>query len=201
MAIGISVKLDARAIRADMRYIRDKLQPNAARQALNTTATRKVEGPAVRQIASETNVALSRVRWRYTAAGVRTKTRRLSLVKATRKLLVASIYWSKRTKVPAITLGRARQTGSGVRVGKHTFAGAFIAAAKGTDNRQVFKRRGPARYPLELQAVELRAAGDRALTRHVRGAAPFFVAEYERLMAVQLRKRRGGQVRRALGVG
>lgn len=191
MAIRVQATLNAKDMLRDLHRVRKEIVPEIAVRALNTTATRAVEGPAIKQISAETGVPGPRVRWRFTAGNVRTNRRRLSLVKARRKDLVAAFFWRTRTTVPAITAAASvRQTRTGVTAGRLRFPGAFIAKANGNGNRQVFKRVGATRYPLKVEVVQLREAGDRALGALVRRSGPFFVREYERLLAVRLRRKR-----------
>lgn len=190
---GIRVKatLNASRMLKDMRRVREKIMPAAAVSALNTTGQRAVRTPAVGKIASDARVPKSRVSWRYTTKGIKTKTRRLSMVKAKQPELVVSFYWRKRTTVSAISLTtRPMQNEAGVRTGGHFWPKAFIASSQGIGNRQVYKRLGRARYPIKVQAVELRAAGDRALTKYVNLSGPFFVREYDRQMSLRLRRKR-----------
>lgn len=188
--IRFSVRGSTGAIMRDLKRVH-AIQRAATVSALNTTAVRKVEGPAVREIAQAARVTASRVRWRYDAEGRKTDKRRLSLLKARRtdRVPEVSIWFGRRHFIPAITLGKARQTRRGVTAGKHQFSDAFIGRANGANNRQVFKRRGPGRYPLELMGVPMLPEGARIMTRYVHAAGPHFRAEFDRLMRARLRRR------------
>lgn len=185
--IAFIVRGTTRAIVRDFKRVQ-KLQAKTTVQALNTTAKRHVETPATREIASTHRVPRSRVTWQYNAAGQRTRRRRLSLLKANRDDHTAYLWFSRRTFIPAIALGRARQTRAGVSVGKHQFPGSFIARANGVNNQQVFKRRTAARYPLQVQGVPMLPRGAAILTSYVRASGPHFRREFERLMRVKLRR-------------
>ena len=180
----------SKAIRRDMRRVK-AISDRVTVMALNQTAKRQVETPAVKDIARATKVPQSRVRWYYNDAGKRTKKRRLSMVKASKIDPAVYIWFRRRTFVPAITLGRSRQTKTGVTAGKHNYPGAFIARASNGDNaKQVFKRRGPGRRSrLELKGVHMLPDGGVIMSRYVRQSHVKFRANYERLMAVKLRRK------------
>lgn len=187
--IRFTVRGSVRAVMRDLKRVQS-IQDRTTVQALNSTARDNVEGPAVRDIAARHRVGISRVRWQYDAAGKKTDRRRLSMVKATKNDHTVYIWFGRRHFIPAITLGKARQVrAGGVKAGEHTFPGAFIARANGANNRQVFKRRGASRYPLELQGVPMLPKGAAIMSRYVRQSGAHFRREYERLMAVKLRRR------------
>lgn len=64
------------------------------------------------------------------------------------------VAWFGVAPIKAIYAGAARQARTGVTVRRHTFAGAFLARMP-TGHLGIFKRRGPARLPIEEQRIYL----------------------------------------------
>lgn len=85
----------------------------------------------------------------------------------------------------------ARQTKSGVTAGKHRRDGAFIAAGK-NGSRQVFKRRGSARLPIEKQTLDIQDKAQTFIEDRLIGTAEFeaqFFKTFEHELKWQTRTR------------
>jgi len=62
--------------------------------------------------------------------------------------------WMGMYNIRASRLGKARQTRTGVSVGRHRFPGSFIATMP-TGHTDVFKRRGKARLHIDIQELDI----------------------------------------------
>lgn len=79
--------------------------------------------------------------------------------------------WYGLDPVALIYLG-ARQTSSGVTAGRHKRKSAFIA--KGSNgNKQVFKRRGKARLPIDKQVLDINNKAETFLEDRLIGSSEF----------------------------
>lgn len=96
--------------------------------------------------------------------------RRLKTFRLKKSADGASItVWYGLDPVALIYLG-ARKTGRGVTAGKHKRDGAFIA--KGANaNKQVFKRRGKARLPIDKQVLDINDQAETYLEDKLIGGA------------------------------
>lgn len=79
--------------------------------------------------------------------------KRFQIVRARVRHLKAYVTANTR-EIKAAHLGTMRQTGSGVRVGKHRFDGAFIAKMP-SGHRGAYKRKTAARFPIKEMGVPL----------------------------------------------
>lgn len=98
--------------------------------------------------------------------------RRLRTFRLKRSTDGASVtVWYGLDPISLIYLG-ARQTKQGVTAGKHTRPGAFIANGR-NNNRQVFKRRGKDRLPLDKQRLDVNDKASTYLEDNVIGDVEF----------------------------
>lgn len=79
--------------------------------------------------------------------------------------------WYGLDPIALIHLG-ARQTRKGVRARRHIREGAFIATGRG-GNRQVFKRRGRARLPIDKQTLDIEDRANVWIEDELIGTADF----------------------------
>lgn len=79
---------------------------------------------------------------------------RVRIGKASRDTLRGSV-WFGLAPVKAIYAGSARQTRTGVSARGLSYTGAFLATMPSTGHLGIFKRRGPARLPIDEQRIYL----------------------------------------------
>lgn len=94
--------------------------------------------------------------------------------------------WYGLDPVAMIYLG-ARQTKRGVTAGKHKRDSAFIAKGQ-NGNRQVFKRQGSARLPIEKQVLDINDKAETYLEDRLIGAAEF-EAQFFRVLEREMKWR------------
>lgn len=87
---------------------------------------------------------------------------------------------------------KPKKTGTGIQAGKHSVEGGFIASGK-NGNRQVFKRRGAKRLPIDAQFVDIEEQAIVFIDDHLIGSSSFdavFLETFERELAwrTQIRK-------------
>lgn len=187
MAVRFSVKADTRAMARDLSRVQRKIVPGVTSQALNRTAA-KVKTLSVREIAAVKQIKQKPIRGR------------IRIRRASRRRLSAFIT-ALLAGVRLADTGKARQTSSGVTVGHRSVAGAFIATMK-SGRRGAFKRQvpgerrtrgrpstSPPNLPIKEQTIALQPEAERIIGRHVtRTGGPFFRREFQRLLAVRLRR-------------
>lgn len=93
---------------------------------------------AMRGLSKELGIAVGILRRRLKALKLRTSADGASMV-----------LWFGLNPIDLIYLGKARKSGTGLKVGKRFVEGGFVA--KG----QVFRRTGKARFPIEKQALDV----------------------------------------------
>lgn len=120
------------------------------RRTVNRTAT-WIRTRLGRQLSAETGLTLRAI---LTVLGVSPSRRGSNQNKD--KVTAVLFLRRKSGQVSASNLGRARQTRTGVTVGKHRFDGAFVAERGG--KRKVFKRRGDDRLPIYEPGIDIQAA-------------------------------------------
>ena len=114
-------------------------------RAINKTA-RWLRTRIAREVATELNVKVGLAR------------NSLQLRMASRHGLNASVGLNpKASRIKAVDLGQPKQNKAGVRVGRHSFRGAFIATMP-SGHTGVFRRKGKARLPIQEMHVSLTAA-------------------------------------------
>lgn len=103
---------------------------------------------------------------------------------------ITAKVWVGLNAVDLIKFG-ARETKAGVRTRVGTREGAFIATGKG-GSRQVFKRRGDARLPIDKQAHDIKDAGDQAIEPIASGAefGDYVLSTFERELLWRISRRR-----------
>lgn len=141
---------------ANLERVSSTAVPKATAMAVNRIGKRAVS-LSVRDTAKQVGVPVKRIR------------ERAKLYSATASNPVAIIR-VRRGAVPLILVGTAKETKTGVRVGRHNVAGGFIAdgsKGKGRYQRQrgygptqlrseqVLRRTGKGRYPLEVVKIPL----------------------------------------------
>ena len=177
MAAGFSMSLrgDTRAMTRDLTRIQRRIAPRVTVRSLNR-AIAKVNTQSVREISKTKGIKQKVIRSRM-KIGKASPRRHTST-------LTAKVYG-----VRASDIGVPRQTAMGTRVGRHQFPRAFPATMP-SGHLGVFKRRGRLRLPIVEQRVPLQPEATRIIKRHVRvTGGPAFKAEFQRLMAVELRRR------------
>jgi hypothetical protein len=116
---------------------------DATRRTIQKTRTR-----AVRRVAAETRVP-SKV--------VRARTRNIKgQMFGARGIVLGLAFYARGISLPVL---KARQQKKGVKAGKHFFPGAFLATSGLNSQEHGFKRKGAARYPLEVQKVQFKGVG------------------------------------------
>lgn len=189
MTFRTSVRVDDRAMRRDLKRVKGPIAARVKRRALNRAGA-KSRTATVREVSRATGIKQKTIRQRVV---LRKAARRRFRVVITALLL----------GVRAIDAGNPRQTATGVRVGKRTFPGAFVATV-GNGKRGVFRRKPEAasatgrdskgrlkkgRLPIEHERIPIDAVTRAAALRAVNtvGAAEF-VREAERLLQRELRR-------------
>ncbi len=97
--------------------------------------------------------------------------------------------WYGLDPIALVHLG-ARQSKAGVKAGQHAVAGAFIAG-KG-DGKQVFKRVGKARLPIEKQTLDVQEKANRWIEDDLIGTAEFetkFLSTFEHELSWRMQTR------------
>ena len=112
----------------------------ASVRALNKTAL-WLKGKSVKALSEQSGVQQKHLR------------KRLQVIKANSRSLKAFVL-ANTMGVKASRLGKMKQTAQGVRVGKHSFDGAFIAKMP-TGHTGVFKRKTKQRLPIKEMFVPL----------------------------------------------
>ena len=112
----------------------------ASVRALNKTAL-WLRGKSVKALSEQSDVQQKHLR------------KRIQVVRANSRSLKAFVL-ANTMGVKAALMGKMRQTAKGVRVGKHSFDGAFIAKMPG-GHTGVFKRKTKARLPIKEMMVPL----------------------------------------------
>lgn len=77
--------------------------------------------------------------------------------------------WLGLWRMAVTALGRARQTRSGVSVGRRRYPGAFLATMK-SGHEGIFQRRGKTRLPIEEVMADWGASGESAMRQAAQGA-------------------------------
>lgn len=141
---------------ANLERVSSTAVPRATAMAINRVGKRAVS-LSVRDTAKQVGVPAKRIRERT----------KLHNATATNPMAIIRV---RRGAVPLILVGTARETKTGVRVGRHFVAGGFIAdgsKGKGRYQRrrgysktqlrseQVLRRTGKGRYPLEVVKIPL----------------------------------------------
>jgi hypothetical protein len=178
MVARFEVKGDIKAVLRDLDVVDKKVQKRATSMSINRVAT-KVKSAGIKQIASATNVPQKLIRRMFDNTGTQTRKDRVTIRKARPKWPSAFIYFRTRS-IPAILLN-ARQTKTGVRTRRKVYPGAFINNAMG-GGKQVFKRRGKARYPIDAQKVDIKKRGEVIFFGLVKKSGPDFRKEFDRNM-------------------
>ena len=99
--------------------------------------------------------------------------------------------WYGLDPIALIYMG-ARETRAGVTAGKHRRPGAFIARGR-SGNRQVFKRKGEGRLPIEKQTLDVQDKAQDYIEDNLLGAAEFeaqFYRTFEHELQWQTRTRK-----------
>lgn len=186
MAVKATVNGDIKAVLRDLDEVDTKIKTRAVVMSLNRTAN-KVRTDGVRALANVTKIPQKVIRWKHDAQGQKTQKRRVTVQKANKRRLGAYIYFRTRA-IPAILVG-ARQTKAGVRTRAKTYTGAFINNATG-GGKQVYKRRGRKRYPIDVQKIEIVHRGDNIFKGLTMRSGRYFVKEFERNMKRMINKGR-----------
>lgn len=141
---------------ANLERVSKTAVPKASAMAVNRVGKRAVS-LSVRDTAKQVAVPAKRIR------------ERTKLYSATASNPVATIR-VRRGSIPLILVGTAKETKTGVRVGRHSVVGGFIAdGSKGKGryqrhrgygptqlrSQQVLRRTGKGRYPLEVVKIPL----------------------------------------------
>jgi len=184
MATGVNLRGDMKAIIKDLGVIEKRIQPKAASQSLNRVAT-KIRTQGIRRIASETGVAQKFIRRIYDNMGNVRKKNRITISGATVSRLSAWIFFRTRS-IPAILLD-AKQNKKGVKTKAKTYPGAFINNAMG-GGKQVFKRKGKSRYPIEAKKIPIEKRGRVIFFELTKKSGPIFRKEFDRNMKRLLAK-------------
>jgi hypothetical protein len=92
-----------------------------------------------------------------------------------------TILWMGVNALPAEMLGHARQTKSGVTVGKRKYAGAFYRKVYG-DKSRVWRRVGASRFPVKAEVVEISEQATEVFNRFQLRVP----AEFQRLLKQEL---------------
>lgn len=122
-----------------LNFLSEKAAVTAKVQAINRVATR-IKGQSAKATASAVKVKQKTIRKRITIKKASTK-----VLKGKKTAVTYATIFVKRRDVPAISLGKARQTKKGVRVGGRLFQGAFLAdGSKGFGKYIPLHRRGRA---------------------------------------------------------
>jgi len=182
MAQLVKMTLDDSRWRSMFRAMDSAWEP-AASSAMNKSIA-KVRTQVIRETASEAKVSPAKL--------IR---RRLRTFKATAKKLRAGLGILVRP-IPLIRLSGARQTRSGVSArGGHSHPSAFINTARspGTGNKQVYRRLGKSRYPLEVLKVEVKEAAESALAAKISAARDHFVQILPREVLWRARRQHGSR--------
>ena len=172
--MGFSVKGDIKQVTRYLTAIEKKHTPKATSQALNRTR-QKLLTLVMRSISKRFRVKRKLIKGR------------LSFTKATPRKLGVTIrgFWSD---IPLIRFGRARETRTGVKVGRQSVPGGFIAVMR-SGHHAIMKRHGADRLPIDEQKVSIRADAHRITTVHVkRKALRIFLPEFNRLMTRSLKR-------------
>lgn len=116
--------------------------------------------------------------------------RRLKTMRLSKSIDGPSItVWYGLDPISVIYLG-ARKTKAGISAGKHRFPGAFISAGK-NGKKQVFKRRGKSRLPIEKQVLDIQDRANVFIEDKLVGAAEFesqFLKTFEHELKWRTRK-------------
>lgn len=188
--IGVNIKGDVDALIRDLDLVEEQGRAIASR-ALNRAAQR-AETVAVRHAAEVLGLKQSVIRWRYDQDGNRTERRRWSRRSARKDLLEVSWFMTNYKgnvgTVPVILANGVKQTKQGVSTSKAVYLSAFITSArKQRGNRQVFRRKGRARYPIEVLRIDLDATVDDGFLQGIANASDEFVKEFLRLWRAGIR--------------
>lgn len=165
----IAVQIDARDIDRVIAELR-ATEPQV-RRALGSTLRKMaawVKARSVKGLSKELEVQQKLIR------------RRLRTIKA-KPITNGGVevrVWFGLDPISLIYLG-ARKSGRGVKAGARFVEGGFIAEAKG--GRQVFKRKGRARLPIEKQTAKINAKAERFLDDGLLNAPAFTEQFYKTL--------------------
>jgi len=172
--LTISLKADMSAVERELGRIDQKDKWLAASAGINV-AVRKVRTTALREIAQIKRVPTKWIRFNF-------KVRK----KASPRRPWSHVHWLHRG-VP-LALLNPRSTAKGVRAGRHSVDGGFIANDV-TGRRQGFQRETEStpRLPVHVQSIKLEPEGTSIVTRHTARAGTFFAAEFNRYLTQRLR--------------
>lgn len=173
--LSISVRADVRRITRDLQVVRKRIVPQVFSMAANR-AIAKVRTDSVRELSGVKGIKQKIIRGRF-------KTRKAT---RTRQTAILRLRYSR---VPMIITGNARETRKGVRVGKRSVDGAFIA--KGRNRRAVFRRQGDVpRFPIQEQVIPLEPEARGFTSRNMRTVGrDTFRREFRRLLRSRLKKK------------
>lgn len=179
IAIRINAPALAKAIRKDLSRVEKEVLPKAFKAAIPKLA-RKVRTRTTREVGGRSRVKQKLIRSRIT--GGWTKGKR------------AYVIGGKAEPIPLALLApqgkdlRQVSTRKGVRVGRHSVAGAFPARSRlgrGAGSMRIFKRDGRSRGPISEQKIEI--------DQHMKAALP---AAATAIMASEFEKEMRSQVSR-----
>ncbi len=135
----INLKADLERLQRRASYVEKQVLPKAVNTALNRGGTRG-SNEAIREVAQDERLPQTRLRER-----VRRK-------RSNWRTLTFRAFASRET-ITYYSLGNPRQTKQGVTVGggrtRRRLQGAFLAHTR-SGKEQIFRRKGKARYPLEV---------------------------------------------------
>lgn len=176
MIMQISVRADVKKMTRDLTKVQKKIVPKVTSQALNKTG-KQVRTQAVRQVS-----AMAGIRQKL----VRSRLRFQSFSKPTRLRLIISAWFMP---ILAFKVGNARETSTGVKVGKRSFGNAFIATMP-SGHIGVFARIGKPRLPIKEESINLNPGAEGVMVSIVNGfALTAFKKEFSRLLAVRLKRK------------
>ena len=97
--------------------------------------------------------------------------------------------WLGLNVIPVRYLGNPRQTRSGVRVGRHSFPGAFVMQNLGIQTGRVYRRTTKKKFPLETVSMEIYGHGETAMRREAKAAERYFLDVLTQELNYELQKR------------
>lgn len=167
--VTISVKGDVEQVLRQLDRVQKQKVPKAASLSLNR-ARQRVQTRVVRTLSKRLAIKAKVLRGR------------VAFKAASPKYLVTWIhgFWGG---VPLIRVGKARETKTGVKVGRFVRPGAFIEVMR-SGHHSVMKRRGEKRLPLKEEKVDIENDADRAVLVHIkRTGLPAFSKEFARQLS------------------